>query len=195
MSQTVASTTPLSASDQTLPTIWEVPDSLWEKIVSPILAQFDPPPRRGRPRADQRRCLDGILYRARTGCQWNQLPEKFGSAATVHRTLQRWESKGIFDIVWATLLYHVEALGGVHWEWQAADGMLNKARFIGNGQKGGIKRNSQSKGMPKQRRTKGAGPRRQSAPTLPTAPKGASRQACLSREAAVRLVSVSPEPM
>jgi putative transposase len=109
----------------------------------------------GRPRADPRRCLDGILYRARTGCQWNQLPNKFGSDATVHRTLQRWESKGIFDIVWTVLVYHVEALGGVHWEWQAADGMLNKARFIGNGQKGGSSRTLRTRESPNDGRGNG----------------------------------------
>lgn len=195
MNQSDAFTALLPASDEILPTIWEVPDSLWEKVLVPILLQFDPAPSMGRPRADQRRCLDGILYRARTGCQWNQLPDKFGSDATVHRTLQRWERLGIFDIVWATLLYHVEALGGVHWEWQAADGMLNKARFIGNGQKGGAKRHSQSKGMPKPRIKRGVTPVRQSVPTQPTGQRWASRQACLSRERAARLLCASPEPM
>ena len=129
-----------TGSKKLLPTIWEVPDSLWEKIVQPILSEFDPPKQKGRPRADQRRCLDGIIYRARTGCQWNRLPDKFGDDATVHRTLQRWESLGIFDRIWALLIYHCEELGAVHWEWQAADGCLNKARFIGCWPKGGIKR-------------------------------------------------------
>ena len=91
-----------------------------------------PAPRMGRPRVDPRRCLDGMLYRARTGCQWNQLPEKFGDDSTVHRTIQRWEARGVFDQFWALLIYHCEELKAVHWEWQSADGCLHKARFIGN---------------------------------------------------------------
>jgi hypothetical protein len=66
-----------------LPTVWEVPDALWEKIVEPILTEFDPPHKRGRPRADSRLCLNGMIYRARTGCQWNHLPPEFGDDATV----------------------------------------------------------------------------------------------------------------
>lgn len=85
----------------------------------------------GRSRADQRKCLDGMIYRARTGCQWNRLPENFGSDSTVHRTVCRWDSKGVFDRLWAVLIYHCEDLQAVHWEWQAADGCMSKARFIG----------------------------------------------------------------
>ena len=60
-----------------------------------------------------------------------RLPERFGSASTVHRTVYRWDSKGVFDRLWALLIYHCEALQAVHWEWQAADGCMNKARFVG----------------------------------------------------------------
>jgi transposase len=185
-----------------LPTIWEVPDALWERFAQPVLSESDPAPRTGRPRADQRRCLDGIIYRARTGCQWNRLPRQFGSSATVHRTLQRWECLGIFDRLWALLIYHCEELHAVHWEWQAADGMLNKARFIGDGQKGGIKRASQGLGRPKNKKPKassaGASAARVtsagSVPTRQTARRWASRPACLSRERAAHYLSASRRP-
>ena len=132
-----------------LPTIWEVAGPMWDNVFLPLLQELDPPPRMGRPRVDQRRCLDGMIYRARTGCQWNRLPEKFGSDSTVHRTIRRWDDKGVFDKVWALLIYHCEDLKDVHWEWQAADGCLHKARFIGDGTKGGIKRTSQMCGVPR----------------------------------------------
>ena len=132
-----------------LPTIWEVAGPMWDNVFLPLLQELDPPPRMGRPRVDQRRCLDGMIYRARTGCQWNRLPEKFGSDSTVHRTIRRWDDKGVFDKVWALLIYHCEDLQDVHWEWQAADGCLHKARFIGDGTKGGIKRTSQMCGVPR----------------------------------------------
>ena len=177
-----------------LPTIWEVPDALWERFAEPVLAEFDPAPRTGRPRADQRRCLDGIIYRARTGCQWNRLPDRFGSFATVHRTLQRWERLGIFDRLWALLIYHCEDLSAVHWEWQAADGMLNKARFIGDGQKGGIKRASQGLGRPKKHKPTRSVTALGSAPTQQIEQSWASRPVCLSRGTADRLLCASPQP-
>lgn len=33
--------------------------------------------------------------------------------------------------IWAVLVEECEALGGVHWQWQAADGAMAKARFGG----------------------------------------------------------------
>jgi putative transposase len=119
----------MSSDPTPLSTIWEVPDDLWE-MVACLLERFDPPNKMGRPRIDPRRALDGMLYRARTGCQWNRLPACFGDDASVHRTQQRWEALGIFDAVWALVLSRCQDLDGVDWDWQAADGCLGKARGI-----------------------------------------------------------------
>lgn len=155
-----------------LSTVWNVPDALWDTVCK-VLAVYDPPKSTGRKRIDQRKALDGIIYRMRTGCQWNALPDLFGNDISVYRTFRRWESLGIFDILWALLLLECEELGGVDWQWQAADGCLGKAR-----------------GVPKKGR-----PRKPLAPIPPTAPRPASRRACLSREMAARLQSAWPEPM
>jgi len=117
-------------SESPLPTIWRVPDKLWAKI-EPILAEYDPPKPVGRKRIDQRCALDGIIYRMRSGVQWNQLPKEFGDDSSVHRTFQRWETLGVFDRIWAVLVKECQALGGVDWEWQAADGAMGKARLGG----------------------------------------------------------------
>ncbi len=115
-----------------LETIWEAPDELWTEIKQ-VLYEVDPPRSTGRPRVDQRRALNGIIYRLRTSCQWNHLPEKFGSDSSVHRTFQRWLENGVFERVWALLVERCDELGGVVWRWQAADGSMGKAR------QGGIK--------------------------------------------------------
>ena len=113
-----------------LDTIWEVPDELWTEIKQ-TLDELDPPMKTGRPRIDARRALDGIIYRLRTSCQWNHLPEKFGSDSSVHRTFQRWVEKGVFTTVWALLIKYCDELGAVEWKWQAADGAMGKARMGG----------------------------------------------------------------
>jgi transposase len=113
-----------------LATIWTVSDKLWE-VVAPILAEVDPPKTTGRPRVDARRTLEAIILRMRSGCQWNQLPERFPDDSSVHRTFQRWVRLGLFERLWATLVDHCAELGGVDWEWQAADTMLGKARLGG----------------------------------------------------------------
>jgi putative transposase len=113
-----------------LPTIWRVSDELWAKV-EPILIRQDPPRRMGRKRIDQRRALNGIIYRLRSGVQWNELPKEFGDDSSVHRTFQRWVKLKVFDAIWATLVADCEELGGVDWEWQAADAAMGKARFGG----------------------------------------------------------------
>jgi transposase len=141
----------------TLPTIWEVPDALWE-LVKEVLDRYDPPKPTGRPRIDARNALNGIIYHMRTGCQWNHLPEQFGDDSSVHRTLQRWERSGIFDEIWRLIVSRCEELADVDWQWQAADGWLGKAR-----------------GVPKKGHKTPA-----SEQTLRIAPNRASRKACSS---------------
>jgi putative transposase len=113
-----------------LPTIWEVGDELWN-IIQPILDELDPPAKTGRPRTGQRAALNGIIYQMRSGCQWNQLPAKFGDDSSVHRTMQRWIGKGVLERLWAVRVENCEELGGVDWQWQSADGAMGKARFGG----------------------------------------------------------------
>ena len=113
-----------------LPTIWEVNDELWS-IIQGILDALDPPARTGRPRTGQREALNGIIYQMRSGVQWNRLPDRFGDDSSVHRTMQRWIARGVFERVWAVLIEQCEELGGVDWRWQSADGAMGKARFGG----------------------------------------------------------------
>src|SRR5262252_7671734 len=113
-----------------LATIWQVSDELWA-VIAPILADLDPPKPRGRPRVDARATLNAVIFRMRTGCQWNQLPERFPDDSSVHRTFQRWVCLGVFERLWATLVDHCAELGGVDWEWQSADTMMGKARLGG----------------------------------------------------------------
>ncbi len=113
-----------------VPTLWRVPDALWERIV-PILAELDPPKPTGRPRNDPRATLEAILYRLRTGVQWNHLPTAFPDDSSVHRTFQRWVERGVFARIWADVLTACADLQGVDWQWQAVDGAMGKARMGG----------------------------------------------------------------
>jgi putative transposase len=114
-----------------MPTLWEVPDELWERI-EPLIDELDPPKATGRPREDRRRILDAIIFRLRTGCQWNHIPRIFGDDATIHRTFQHWQQLGLFERIWALLIEECEELGAVDWQWQAADTVLGKARWGGD---------------------------------------------------------------
>ena len=112
------------------PTVWEVSDELWQRI-EPLLRRLDPVAQKGRKRVDRRRVLDGIIFRLRTGCQWNHIPRVYGDDSTLYRCFRRWCEVGLFRKLWAKLLRECDELRGVHWRWQAADCMLGKARFGG----------------------------------------------------------------
>ena len=113
-----------------LPTIWDVPDDLWERI-EPVMLELDPPKSKGGNRVDQRKMLEGIIFRLRSGCQWNHPPKELGDDSTIHRTFQRWVECGALEGIWAVLIEECQELGGVNWEWQSADCSMGKARFGG----------------------------------------------------------------
>jgi putative transposase len=119
------------ARERSYPTIWEVPDDLWE-IIKILLDEFDPPATTGRPRDGRRPILNAIIHRFRSGCQWNHLPKEFGDDSKIHRVFQHWVKLGIFEKIWAELLSECDELGQVEWKWQAADGCLGKARMGGD---------------------------------------------------------------
>lgn len=114
-----------------LPAIWEVPDDLWARIEA-LLNEFDPPKPTGRKRAPARALLNGIIYRFRTGCQWEHIPKEYGDDSTIHRTFQRWVELQLFELLWLWLAEECDELALVDWEWQAADGWLGKARSGGD---------------------------------------------------------------
>lgn len=114
-----------------LPTIWEAPEDLWERIEA-LIDEYDPPKPTGRKRENARKILNGIIYRFRTGCQWNHLPEKYGDDSTIHRTFQRWVEINLFEMLWTLLVAECNELALVDWQWQAADGWLGKARSGGD---------------------------------------------------------------
>ena len=147
-----------------LGTIWEVPDALWERI-EPILMEFWPRKSTGRRPAHRRRTFNGVIFRMRTGCQWGELPAKYGPKSTVHDWFQRWAAGGILEKIWAVLVEACDDLGGVEWKWQAADGMLGKARVGGekDGQephRPGEKGHEEEPGDRRRRRPAGGGDRR-----------------------------------
>jgi putative transposase len=119
------------ARKKRMPTLWEVPDDLWERIEK-LIHEEDPPAASGRHRESARKIVDGLIFRFRTGCQWNHIPRVYGDDSTIHRTFQRWVRLGLFEKIWRLLIEECEELGQLDWKWQAADTVLGKARWGGD---------------------------------------------------------------
>jgi transposase/quinol monooxygenase YgiN len=86
-------------------------DAQWEAI-RPLLP---PPARTGRPRAQDRRTLEGILYVLRNGCRWHDLPPCYGDPVTCWRRFTRWEMSGVWEEVWGALLRTMDPVAQQTW--------------------------------------------------------------------------------
>lgn len=68
-------------------------DAEWE-LVEPVL-----PPQRftgGRPYNDHRTVLGGILWVARTGSSWREMPREFGKWEAAYRRYELWVNQGLW---------------------------------------------------------------------------------------------------
>jgi transposase len=112
---------------------YRVSDELWEKIV-PLLPKHVNTHKfgGGRPRADDRKCMDAIFFVLRTGCQWNALNETgICPSSTAHDRFQEWVRAGLFEKLWAAGLDEYDEMHGIDWSWQSMDGAMTKAPLGG----------------------------------------------------------------
>ena len=75
-------------------------DSDWESIGSAIQQNKS---QRGRPGLTDRLFVEAILYVARTGIPWRDLPDDFGQWQAVYKRFRRWGANGLWEVVWAEL--------------------------------------------------------------------------------------------
>jgi len=75
-------------------------DDQWEQI-----QPFVPGGRKGKrgPRSDGRRFVNALLWLARSGARWRDLPDRFGPYQTVKRRYYRWLAMGVFERLFAAV--------------------------------------------------------------------------------------------
>lgn len=93
-------------------------DDQWARIKDLI-----PGGRRGQrgPRCDNRRFVDALLWMARSGARWRDLPERLGDHQTVKRRYYRWVERGVLDQVLAVLSAEADL------EWLMIDSTIIRA--------------------------------------------------------------------
>ncbi len=82
----------------------------------------------GRPRVNDRRILNGILWILRTGAPWKELPSKYPSYQTCHRRFHEWSRSGVFDDILAVLAQDLEKRGKISLEECFIDGTFAGAK-------------------------------------------------------------------
>jgi len=116
-----------------------VPDELWQ-IIQPLLPAHAATRRRrdrlrrgGRPPADDRAILGGILFVMRTGIPWKDLPAELncGTGMTCWRRLRDWHAAGVFHELHRVLLDRLNAEGRLNWSRAVVDSASVRAVFGG----------------------------------------------------------------
>jgi len=103
-------------------------DMQWA-FIQPLLPS---PARTGRPRADDRRTIEGILYVLITGCRWQDLPREYGAPTTVWRRLKWWGEAGIWERIWRAALAALDVQGKLDWTMAFLDGSFAPAKKGGD---------------------------------------------------------------
>ena len=71
----------------------DLTDGEWARL-GPLLPGH---PRQGHRWNDHRLVIDGMFFRARAGCPWRDLPERFGNWKTVYNRHRRWSGDGTWE--------------------------------------------------------------------------------------------------
>src|SRR3990170_7725666 len=98
-----------------MPGRWEVSEEQWS-LLEPILRPKRRPDGKGRPPADTRSVLNGVLWILGTGAQWREMPKKYPPYQTCHRRFQQWVRSGKLAKVLRKLAQRLRAEGRLNLE-------------------------------------------------------------------------------
>ena len=104
-------------------------DAMWARV-APLLPGKPGDP--GRSAADNRLFMEAVLWMARAGAPWRDLPSSFGSWNSVFRRFRRWAQGGTFERVCAVLG------GDPDFEYAMVDGPIIRVHQHATGAKGGL---------------------------------------------------------
>ena len=105
----------------------EISDEHWERIKDLLPGQPRDP---GVTAKDNRLFVNAVLWIAKTGAPWRDLPERFGNWNSIWRRFDRWGTKGVWKRVF-------EALQDPDLEWLIIDSTVVRAHQHAAGKKGG----------------------------------------------------------
>lgn len=80
---------------------YEISDNEWGAVKNMLPPERTGKP--GRPSGDNRTALNGILWIARSGASWRDLPERYGSWSTLYDKFKRWSDAGVFENIFEAL--------------------------------------------------------------------------------------------
>ena len=104
-------------------------DGQWDRIKDLMPGKAGDPGAAGR---DNRLFVEGVLWIARTGAPWRDLPEAFGRWNSVWKRFSRWSKKGVWESLFKALADDPDC------EYVIVDGTIVRVHQHGTGAKGGL---------------------------------------------------------
>ena len=80
---------------------YEISNREWERIKNKLPAERTG--KRGRPAKNNRIMLNRMLWIARTGAQWREMPECYGPWQSVYARFRKWQKDGVWEEIFHTL--------------------------------------------------------------------------------------------
>ena len=96
------------------------------------LCELLPKKRQGpRSKIGDRQFIDAVLFRAKTGVPWRDLPERFGPWKTIYNRFANWSDRGAWLRIFKELQLEVDEVGSI------IDGTVVRAHQDASGGRGG----------------------------------------------------------
>ena len=107
----------------------ELTDAQWARIL-PLIPKPKAKPMGGRPQANDRDVMEGILWVLRSGARWRDLPDRYPASATCWRRLGEWEREraDAWLSLWRAFLKNLDAAQQVDWSKAFVDGTFAPAK-------------------------------------------------------------------
>jgi transposase len=105
-------------------------DEQWARVAPLLPGKVGDPGRSG---ANNRLFLEAVLWIARAGAPWRDLPEHFGKWNSVFQSFRRWARKGVFARLFEIMSADPD------FEYAMIEGTIVRVHQHGTGAKGGLK--------------------------------------------------------
>ena len=102
-------------------------DDQWEKIKDALPGKVGD---KGRTASDNRLFIDAVMWIAKTGAPWRDLPGEYGKWSTVHKRFIRWSRNGVWQMIFNTLAVDADT------EWLMIDSTIIRAHQHAAGARG-----------------------------------------------------------
>jgi transposase len=100
----------------------------------------------GRPRSDDRRVLNGIVWKFRAGAPWRDVPERYGSWGSLHTRFRRWAKDGTFTRMLQAAQARADAAGDIDWLVSVDSTIVRAHQHAAGAPKGGATQRSAGPG-------------------------------------------------